>query len=289
MTPILSIPLQLAKEVPLAKVKFPAYLEPKYDGVRLAIVKHGDVLVIRTRNGKQAHLPRIEANLKQIEWTGVIECEVTLTTGKMEDRTTVSGMINSSLHGNPINEDALHFYCFDYLSFDDFISKTCKKTYAMRRQDLVGCAVLNNPQFSIATTQVVQNTEEAQNTYEHLISQGYEGAMLKHADSTYDFKRSASWVKMKETKTADLVCTSYLLGTGKYEGMIGSLVCKGIVDGVPVEVAVGSGLTDYDRQQSFATYKGKTIEVKYNALIQDKLGGVHSLFLPRFSCVRFDK
>jgi ATP-dependent DNA ligase len=289
MTPIISVTLQLAKEVPLAKVKFPAYLEPKYDGVRLAIVKHGGVLVIRTRNGKQAHLPRIEAKLKQVEWEGVIECEVTLTTGKMEDRTTVSGMINSSLHGNPINEDALHFYCFDYLSFDDFISKTCMKTYTMRRQDLLGCGALKDSQFSVATPQVVHNIADAQGAYEHLISQGYEGAMLKHANSTYDFKRSASWVKMKETKTADLTCVGHLFGTGKYEGMIGSLVCKGIVEGVPVEVAVGSGLTDDDRAKKPTSYIGKTIEVKYNTVVQDKNGNTSSLFLPRFSCVRFDK
>jgi DNA ligase-1 len=135
----------------------------------------------------------------------------------------------------------------------------------------------------------VHNIADAQGAYEHLISQGYEGAMLKHANSTYDFKRSASWVKMKETKTADLTCVGHLFGTGKYEGMIGSLVCKGIVEGVPVEVAVGSGLTDDDRAKKPTSYIGKTIEVKYNTVVQDKNGNTSSLFLPRFSCVRFDK
>lgn len=289
MTPILSVPLQLAKEVPLAKVKFPAYLEPKYDGVRLAIVKHDDVLIIRTRNGKQAHLPRIEAKLKQAYWEGVIECEVTLASGKMEDRTTVSGMINSSLHGNPINEDALHFYCFDFLLFDDYINKVCNQTYNMRRLNLAKCEVMSLAQFSLSTTQIVHTAEAAQLAYEYLVEQGYEGAMLKRHDSKYEFKRSAAWIKMKETKTADLKCISYLFGASKYDGMIGSLVCEGVVEDVKVQVNVGSGLTDFDRSQPFSYYQGKTIEVKYNTVIQDKNGSVHSLFLPRFSCVRFDK
>ena len=288
-TPILSVPMQLAKEVPLAKVKFPSYLEPKYDGVRLAIVREGDVIVIRTRNGKESHLPKIKAKLMSFDWSGVIECEVTLKTGKMTDRTTVSGMINSSLHGNPINEDELCFYCFDYLSVDDFVPRICTQGYSSRRLNLAKQPIFALPQFILSQPQVVHNATEAQDAYSYLIEQGYEGAMLKHADSKYEFKRSASWVKMKETKSADLVCISYLFGAGKYEGMIGSLVCAGVVDGVCVEVNVGSGLTDYDRAQPFSYYKDKTIEVLYNSVIQDKNGNVPSLFLPRFSCVRFDK
>lgn len=288
MTDLL-IPMQLAKEVPLAKVKFPCYLEPKYDGVRLAIIKRGNDVLIRTRNGKQAHLPYITTKLQEYNFEGVVECEVTLVTGKMEDRTKVSGMINSSLHGNPIDERSLHFFCFDYLSLDDWDGKLCHSSYNHRRVRLAALPIFSSYQFIFSQAQVVNNAAEAQDAYASLIEAGYEGAMLKHAESKYEFKRSAAWVKMKETKTADLTCVSYIFGAGKYEGMIGSLVCVGEVEGVQVEVNVGSGMTDYDRAQSFDKYKDKTIEVKYNTVIQDKNGNVHSLFLPRFVGVRFDK
>jgi len=285
----LTVPMQLAKEVPLAKVAFPCFLEPKYDGVRLAIIKRGDDILIRTRNGKQAHLPSVVKELQQYDFNGVIECEVTLETGKMEDRPKVSGMINSSLHNNPINESALRFYCFDYLTLAEWGAKLCDTPYTARRDLLARIGLGKATQFKLSFASLVRTKEEAQAMYEVLIDSGHEGAMLKHASSKYEFKRSSAWVKMKETKSADLTCISWLKGTGKYENMVGSLVCEGVIEGVAVQVAVGSGLTDSDRMCSPTSYIGKTIEVKYNSLIVDKHGNVASLFLPRFSTVRFDK
>ena len=96
-------------------------------------------------------------------------------------------------------------------------------------------------------------------------------------------------MKIKETKTADLTCHNWEPGTGKLEGLIGALVCTGEVDGKEVVVKV-AGLTVVRASAPFeTTYAGRTIEVKYNAVIQDSKTKKYSLFLPRFSCVRFDK
>lgn len=94
---------------------------------------------------------------------------------------------------------------------------------------------------------------------------------------------------MKATDTADLLCVGYNEGIGKYEGMIGSLICEGMIDGKLIIVNVGSGLNDNDRQRDPHKYIGKTIEVAYNKVIQDSKTYQYSLFLPRFLQVRSDK
>jgi hypothetical protein len=74
------------------------------------------------------------------------------------------------------------------------------------------------------------------------------------------------------------------VGAGKYEGMIGALLCES-EDGV-IKVAVGSGLKD--DQRLIDVYTGKIISVKYNERITNKAGD-QSLFLPIFDQLREDK
>ena len=85
----------------------------------------------------------------------------------------------------------------------------------------------------------------------------------------------------------DLKIVDVLSGTGKYEGMLGSVVCESD-DGV-IQVNVGSGLNENQRE----TLKkedliGKIVAVKYNTRITNKQGE-ESLFLPIFIELREDK
>ena len=283
--------IQLAKELPLAKVEFPCFAETKYDGVRLVIANRSGRVEFVTRNGKSVKLPMLKCYLEaQAKKNYILDTEVTLASGKMEDRTKVSGMINSAMKGGVIQEQLLHFNVFDCMSLTDFDSQRCLYTYQQRRVLIAGAlAELQCPQLSQAQAFEVANADEAQAIYDKHISQGYEGLILKHAMAYYTFKRTTAWAKMKETKTADLLCIDYCDGEGKYEGMIGALVCEGTVEGQTVRVRVGSGLTDADRALDACDYVGNVLELKYNAVVQDKDTLQRSLFLPRFVTIRGDK
>ncbi len=279
--------VQLAKEVALAKLQFPLVAELKYDGVRAYIVVKSDFYVAKTRNNKVIHLRRTPQLALLPD--GVYDCEITLDSGKVTDRTKVSGLINSAIHNGDIDESLLAFNVFDYLSLDDAFTETCTKPYSVRREELVGRLDGSHDSIRLANAIEIANLQQLQATYDGAILLGYEGLILKHPTSPYVFKRTKHWAKMKETKTADLKCIDYEPGQGKYDGMIGSLLCQGIVEGQFVEVSVGSGMTDADRAADFSVYRNKVIEVKYNTVIQDRLGSTPSLFLPRFVAVRFDK
>jgi ATP-dependent DNA ligase len=76
-------------------------------------------------------------------------------------------------------------------------------------------------------------------------------------------------------------------GTGKNKGRLGALVCESS-DGL-IQVNVGSGYSDEQREEYTKAVIGKILTVKYNARIKDRGENVERLFLPIFIEMREDK
>ena len=284
--------VQLAKEVPLTDLVFPKVAQIKYDGVRIIAINKNGKVSFRTRNGNFVNLPRLK---QQLEFKGemhnyILDGELVYGDGAMEGRTSVSGLVNSAMHGGIVDESNLILQVFDHMLFDEWTEARCDMNYKMRWSHLVELlSALEIDQIRPAYTIEINREEDAMAFYDTLIAMGYEGMILKDWDHKYTFKRSKDWVKVKEIKTADLECVGTYEGKGKYKGQIGGIICEGEVEGTMVEVDVGSGLTDAERSMDIYTYLDQTIEVKYNSLIQDSKTGQWSLFLPRFVKVRLDK
>ena len=113
-----------------------------------------------------------------------------------------------------------------------------------------------------------------------VINSGFEGVVLKNVLAPYEFKRSNYWCKIKEEKTIDIPVVDVVEGKGKYQGMLGALICK-LPNGK--EIKIGSGFTDKEREE-FWENPPKLIDVKYQGLTK---GG--SLRFPVFLRVRDDK
>lgn len=283
--------VQLAKEVPLEKLDYPVLLQIKYDGVRIIIINKEREVKFFTRNGKEVILPKLQKELEDKPFMNyMIDTEVTLETGKMEDRTKVSGMVNSAMHGGTVDEGKLMFNCFDFMALSQWEAAACDDAYDIRHTMLdAALGDIAIGQLKIADTKEAHNIDAVNELYNAAIDAGFEGLILKQADHLYTFKRSKDWVKLKEIKTADLTCYAIQAGDGKYEGFIGALMCKGTVEGKEIKVNVGSGLKDIERSMRESYFMYQTIEVKYNAVIQDSVTGEWSLFLPRYVMVRHDK
>jgi len=133
----------------------------------------------------------------------------------------------------------------------------------------------------------VGSFEEAQKIFEEYLAQGQEGIILKDMSGVWEDKRVKTQVKFKAELDCDLKVIGIQPGTGKYEGLVGALLCES-EDGI-IKVDVGSGLSDFDRKE-FTTNSpvGKIVAVVYNARIKNKQGE-ESLFLPRLVEVREDK
>ena len=286
--PKIDLKAMKAKEVPLEKLIFPMLAQLKYDGVRLITKVVDDMPTFYTYNGSTVPLPKLRQQILEAKLgTIMLDGEIVTEGGRVGTRPKVSGMINSAMHGGRINEGILDYAVFDSLHLESFEARKCISPYSQRYYETSVYA--SDAHLTIARNDIVNNSMEVQTLSEQLYRDGFEGLILKPKDHMYRFSRNAAWVKIKETKTADLLCVDTTEGTGKYEGMIGALVCNGVVDGKYIKVKAGSGMNDNQRAARPGYYIGRVIELKYNSIIQDQRTGEWSLFLPRFNGVRIDK
>ena len=277
-----------AKEVPFEKLVFPMFAQLKYDGVRLITKIIDNMPTFYTYNGSTVPLPVLRKQILNAKLGSVmLDGEIIIKGGRIGTRPKVSGMINSALHGGRINESILDYALFDSMHIDDFEKRKCRDDYWHRYNQVAVHGL--KAELMIARNQTVDSPLDVQELSEQLYRDGFEGLILKPPRHMYRFSRSPHWVKIKETKTADLLCTGTTPGTGKYEGMIGALICSGIVEGKFIKVKAGSGMNDNQRAAMPGRYINRTIELNYNSIIQDQRTGEWSLFLPRYNGVRIDK
>ena len=129
-----------------------------------------------------------------------------------------------------------------------------------------------------------------------VIQSGGEGLMINLGGGLYTHKRTDQLLKYKDVQSMDMEVVSLQWGTGKYEGMVGALLCKARTsDGKVVSCKVGTGLSDEQRLR-WAIYPneivGKIVEVKYFSLSQSEdlyESNAYSLRFPRLCKVRYDK
>ncbi|MGQ0657926.1 MAG: non-homologous end-joining DNA ligase [Chromatiales bacterium] len=127
------------------------------------------------------------------------------------------------------------FYCFDLLHFAGVDLR--KSPYRDRRRYLAQC-LLPSP-----LVQLVHAQEDGEALHAAALASGFEGVVGKRKDSRYEAgRRSASWLKVKSTNSAEFVVGGYTKGKGSREALGALLV--GYWDQGKLRYAshVGSGL-----------------------------------------------
>jgi len=279
------------------KINFPAYAQMKMDGMRFnAIVRDGKC-EFRSRNGKEILLL---GNLEQefISLAGSIDCVfdgelLVMLEGDYQfaDRQTGNGILNKANKGTISVEEAsmVHASVWDLIPYAYFADGKCPTPYSKRFSTLeaiISKQKSDNKKIWTVTSTIVETLEQAQEIFQDYLSKGYEGIILKDGSGVWEDKRAKHQIKFKGELECDLKIVAIEEGTGKYAGMLGSLICES-ADGV-VKVSVGSGLTDAQRKSYGQEIVDKIVAIKYNSRIKNKLGE-ESLFLPIFVEIRDDK
>lgn len=275
----------------IANIRFPALSQTKLDGARCNIVvKEGKVIVLSSSGREITTHGQFDwfANITQNNQVYDGELLVVEQNGKFMDRKKGNGIVNRAIKGTiPVDQaKQLHFVCFDIIPYEDWKNGVYIFTCEARFNTLLHVARNFRHNASVVNTRLVKNEAEMFAHFNEMLEAGEEGTIVKNTASIWEGKRSREHLKLKGIITCDLEVIGIEPGTGKYEGKVGSLICRSS-DG-EVLVNVGSGLTDQDRE--YSNWVGKIVEVVYNERILAKAeGSKWSLFLPRFSRIRLDK
>ena len=278
------------------KIKFPAYVQLKMDGMRFnAIVKDGGC-EFRSRNGKEIQLlGNLEqefiqlANGKNVVFDGEL---LVNDKGVVLDRQTGNGILNKANKGTIKEDEArkVHATVWDVIPYNDFINGRSEHEYHTRFSVLESLSLPKK--IHLVESTIVASLEEAQKVFERYLADGQEGIILKDMSGVWEDKRAKHQIKFKGELECDLEILAVEEGTGKYAGRLGAVVCASRPeDGKRITVSVGSGFNDDHRTNLWDirdSLIGKIVAVKYNMRIQNKQGE-ESLFLPIFVEVRDDK
>lgn len=219
--------------------RFPAWIERKYDGVRLMIHKSTDAAGFvlcgaysRTRRDYLELIPGLEVAIKQLPArTAIVDGElygVVATPDGVRPATVYE--VWSLIQGEPKRPVRLRYAAFDVLYIDGV--DLTSRPLAERRQRLsalVGTiAALPLPvPIRLAEGQSAANHGDVRRLYEHFRAQGYEGIIAKEADGLYRLaSRDPGWRKRKPAITLDLVLLAAMLAVTRKEnvGMFSSYV-----------------------------------------------------------------
>jgi len=265
-------------------------IDVKLDGVRMLALmyKNGNV-ELRTRTGRpMTNFPHIETQLQRM--TGDIDEDLVLD-GEIMSADFQDLMQQLNRKTDVETGDAV-LHVFDIIPLTEFWAGKSTRTQEERMQQLRALteddtagdvSVLWYPNVKFLTHEVVDlDSTEGKVRFAEInkkaLAGGYEGIMLKDPDALYECKRSANWLKLKPVITVDLTVTEIQEGTGKYEGLMGALVCEGNEDDKHIVVSVGSGFSDEQRAEFYdPNIVGQVVEIMADVITQSKDGDDYSL------------
>lgn len=244
-----------------AKIKWPAFGQPKLDGHRcIAVLDAAGKCTLWSRTRKAiTGVPHIAAALEKLELRGVV-LDGELYNAEYHDRfEELSSFIRQVTP--KAGYEVVQYHVYDCVNDQPF----CERTATVR-----GMLEGKSPYIVVVPTVTLPDMPAMQAAFAEYLEAGYEGLMLRNSNSPYVNKRSTDLQKVKERDDAEFKIVGVEEGRGKLAGH-GIFVC---------ETATGSrfnakmkgetvGLKDcYEHPEK---YVGKQLTVLYQGLTSDGL------------------
>ena len=201
-----------------AKIIFPAFAQPKFDGHRcIAIIDdNGDCTLWSRTRKKITSMIHIQKEIEKLfgMQTGLI-LDGELYNHEYKDRfEELSSAIRQE--EPPENFDIIQYHIYDCVNDDTFD----------KRNDFLQRIIPSRNKFlkSVETVRI-NNEIDSLKYYKNCMSRGYEGSMLRNANGLYENKRSYHLQKVKSFDDAEFKIIGIEEGNGKLRGHVGAFVC----------------------------------------------------------------
>lgn len=243
------------EEKRLAKWEPPYIVQPKYDGVRCRAVPldNGQYILLSSEENPIFSVPHINEALNKsgltLELDGELYCH-----GKTFEQ--IVSITSRTVNLHPDHED-IKFHCFDVITSMDQMLRL-KMVIELKKVNIEH--LITTPFWS------ANNLEDVMKIYDHLMSQGYEGIIVRHHANLYIRKRSTLVMKFKAKKYDTYTIRGFkeeLTNEGTPKGQLGALVCD---SNNGETFSVGSGFREDQRVDLWKerdSLPGKTVRIGY--------------------------
>jgi DNA ligase-1 len=296
--PTFTCQLATDSEKHTAKMTGRKRIEQKLDGVRVLAIVTKTTVNLYSRNGKPFdNFPHIVESLEDIK-NKFAKTFQSWPHGFILDGEIIGesfqALMKQAQRKSDIQTDGMIYSVFDFIPLSDF-ERGFSNAQQQKRLDLLEKyrAVFDSTDCVrlMDGIEVDLDTAEGHDIMRRYatdaVDAGFEGIMIKDLDAPYECRRSTFWMKWKPTITVDLNIVGFEEGTGRNLGRLGAIICEGDDNGRRINVNVGSGLSDANRDEYWSARNqllGDVVEVEADAVTQNQ-DGTYSLRFPRF--VRF--
>ena len=296
--PVFTCQLATDSEKHIAKMTGIKRLEQKLDGVRVLAVVTKTTVNLYSRNGKPFdNFPQIVESLEDIK-NKFAKLFQSYPHGFVLDGEIIGesfqALMKQAQRKTDVKTDGMTYSVFDWLPLADFEREFWNAQQHKRLRtleeyravfELTDCVrIMDGIEVDLDTA---EGHDIMRRYAEDSVAAGFEGIMIKDLGAPYECRRSTFWMKWKPTITVDLNIVGFEEGTGRNAGRLGAIICEGDDNGRRINVNVGSGLSDANRDEYWSARDqllGDVIEVEADAVTQNQ-DGTYSLRFPRF--VRF--
>jgi len=245
------------------KADYPAYIQPKLDGVRCVFTKNGAY----SRTGKEFknvdHIKKALKNFFNTNPTFILDGEL-YNHGLKDDFEKIISLVRKTKPTKEHKQEAAEL--IQYHVYD--IVNLAHATYTNRLNILNSSFTYTYPICKVET-KVVLDYDEAVKQHRKYLKLGYEGSIYRSMSGKYKGTRSWNLMKFKDFDDAEATIVGYEAGKGKRQGTIGKFIMQddeGIEFGCPPGkgydykdlAAILDNIHDYIGQRATFTYFQRT-------------------------------
>lgn len=241
------------------KIKYPAYVQPKLDGIRcIAILDDGKCTLWSRTRKPITGVPHIQRELEK-----AFPRVTTILDGELYNHTLKSNfekIVSMVRQEEPAEgHEIVEYHVYDLPNVGGGFFKRAATLGVMP-------TLLPFEKVKFVQTDLVQNEDEVMAKFEEFRAQGYEGAMLRNSSGDYANKRSYDLQKVKEFDDAEFEIVGIEEGRGKLQGHAGAFQCR-TSDGKAFLAKMSGELENLKRYfDDHSLWQGKKLTVKYQGL-----------------------
>lgn len=240
------------------KLKWPQQIEPKLDGLRATLVIEGTALKPQVKflssSGKEYTALRHLVDTFSVLYNGPVP---NILDGEVYCHGMTLEEINAAAKKLCPETLNLKYHLFDVPSVEESQGI---------RTDIVHSILkgVDHPMFPALDSRLIHSEDQIKPLHDMWVEQGYEGAMLKDPDGTYQFgQRSSYWNKVKMFDDDEFEVVGYELGQRGVQDLVFVCKCEAGTFNAQMNGSLASKQALYKQIDSLI---GKQLTVKYFGL-----------------------